>query len=458
MSILQLPTPRVFAPLLAPSRYKGAYGGRGSGKSHFFAELLVEEAVRIPGLRAVCIREVQNSIRDSVRQLIVDKVARYGLEDRFQVLETEIRTPHGGTIIFRGMQNFNAENIKSLEGYDRAWVEEAQTLSDRSLRMLRPTIRKPGSELWFSWNPRHDTDPVDVLFRGGNPPEGTISVQANWQDNPWFPAELKAEMRRDYAADEEMAAHVWGGHYEIITEGAYYARALAQAEADGRIGEFPHRAHLPVHTSWDIGVDDYTAIWFWQEDGENATVIDYHETSGEGAQQIVDDALPEHGEDARAAARRLIELGRARPWRYGRHYLPHDVKMREWGQGARSRVETLMGLGLRGIIKGAALGPEERIAASRKLLPLVRFHDTPRVRVGLTRLRRYSRRWNDNMSVWQGPLHDENSHGADAFGEFAVNCPLIVPDVVESKRVQPVGTVFLPGEPEEPARWQRRAL
>ena len=146
MSALQIKTPEVFEPLLRPSRYKGAHGGRGSGKSHFFAELLVEEAFLNPGLRAVCIREVQKSLKESAKRLVEDKIQTLGLGKSFEVLRDEIRTPGGGVIIFQGMQDHTAESIKSLEGFDRAWIEEAQTLSDRSLTLLRPTIRKEGSE------------------------------------------------------------------------------------------------------------------------------------------------------------------------------------------------------------------------------------------------------------------------------------------------------------------------
>lgn len=361
-----------------------------------------------------------------MRQLLVDKVKKFGLENFFQCLEAEIRGDNGSLIIYKGMQSYNSANIKSLEAYDIAWVEEAQTLSDVSLRMLRPTIRAPGSELWFSWNPRHDTDAVDKLLRGPNKPKDSVVIEVNWQDNPWFPAVLHQEMLDDYANDPEMAEHVWGGGYEIVSEGAYFARLLSQAEKDGRIGEFPYDPRRPVLTSWDIGVDDYTAIWFWQEDGEVATVIDYYEVSGDGAEEIVKTALPELNPDINEAAERLVDLARE-PFRYGRHYLPHDVRNREWGAGAKSRVETLMGLGVKPINVGIAQGPAERIAAARRLLPQTRFNNTERVSLGIKRLRRYRRKWNDSLGTYTTPLHDEASHGADAFGEFAINCKISKP-------------------------------
>lgn len=180
---LRIPTAKVFRPLLKPARYKGAYGGRGSGKSHFFAEMLVEDCLRLPGLRAVCIREVQKSLKDSAKRLIEAKLSAYHLGSNvgFRVFRDHIQTPGNGVIIFQGMQDHTAESIKSLEGFSRAWVEEAQTLSQRSLELLRPTIRTIDSELWFSWNPRFKTDPVDRMLRGETPPTGAVVVQANWE-------------------------------------------------------------------------------------------------------------------------------------------------------------------------------------------------------------------------------------------------------------------------------------
>lgn len=211
-STLQIPTARVFAPLLQPARYKGAHGGRGSGKSHFFAGLLVERCALEPGLRAACVREVQKSLKNSVKLLVEDKIREYALAG-FEILESEIRTPGGGIIVFQGMQNHTADSIKSLEGFDICWVEEAQSLSQNSLKLLRPTFRKRGSELWFSWNPDQPTDPVDALLRGDMPPSGAVVVKANYSDNPWLPQELKDDLADDFARDPEEAAHVWDGEY-----------------------------------------------------------------------------------------------------------------------------------------------------------------------------------------------------------------------------------------------------
>lgn len=217
MSKLQIQTPEVFEPLLKPSRYKGAHGGRGSGKSHFFAELLIEQCL-LQKTDAVCIREIQKSLNQSVKKLIELKIEALKVGHLFEVQESVIKAPYGGLIIFQGMQNHTADSIKSLEGYDIAWVEEAQSLSQRSLDLLRPTIRKQGSEIWFSWNPDADTDPVDAFLRSENPPPDAVVVEANYKDNPFLPDVLRAEMEYDQRRDPDKYAHIWLGKYKKNSE------------------------------------------------------------------------------------------------------------------------------------------------------------------------------------------------------------------------------------------------
>lgn len=422
---LKAEVPRKFLPLLQPMRYKGAYGGRGGAKSHFFAEQMVIRCFA-GTTRAACIREVQNTLKESVRQLIIDKIGKLGLGDFFDIVEGEIRCPKNGSlIIFRGMQSYNADSIKSLEGFDIIWVEEAQALSAPSLRTLRPTLRKPGSEFWFSWNPRHDSDPVDKFFRGPNLSPDAISVSVNWPDNPWFPDVLRRDLDHDMSSDSEMAEHVWNGGYLLVSEGSYYAKLISDAEKEGRIGYFEYDPALPLRTAWDIGVDDYTAVWFIQDDGLMATVIDYYEASGEGPPDIVRNSMPELLPELADQVDGLKRIGRDVPYKYKAHCLPHDVAVREWGGGARSRIQWLHDVGVKPVHKGVRDKDGDRIAAVKQLLPITRFANTPRVAVGLARLRRYSRRWNDSMQTYGQPLKDGNDHGADAFGEYAVNCGLI---------------------------------
>jgi len=238
---LQIPTARVFEPLLEPywgagtkGRYKGAYGGRGSGKSHFFADMAVERCMLYPGTRIVCVREVQKSLKESVKRLVEDKIDDMGVSRQFGILHDSIKAPGNGIILFQGMQDHTAESIKSLEGFDIGYVEEAQTMTARSLEMLRPTIRRdpaggrPGSELWFSWNPRHTSDPVDELLRGPEPPPSAVVVRANYMDNPFFPLVMEEERAYDEGHKPERYAHIWLGEYEPMAVGAIFNRGNIQ--------------------------------------------------------------------------------------------------------------------------------------------------------------------------------------------------------------------------------------
>lgn len=212
---LQIPTPRVFVPLLQSSRYKGAYGGRGSGKSHHFAESLVEQMVLNPDWPIVCIREIQKSLKFSAKKLIEDKIGAMGVGPLFDIQSAEIKRIGGkGVCIFQGMQDHTAESIKSLEGFMIAWVEEAQSLSQNSMNLLRPTIRAPGSELWFSWNPKRKADPVEKLLRSASGRDNAIVVKANYTDNPFLPDELLREAQGDLSDDPEGYEHTWLGEYE----------------------------------------------------------------------------------------------------------------------------------------------------------------------------------------------------------------------------------------------------
>jgi phage terminase large subunit len=238
LSVLQIETAAVFEPLLEPARYKGAWGGRGSGKSHFFAEKLIDDSLYEPGMLSVCIREVQKTLKQSSKRLIEAKLKDLGLgeKDGFKVFQEVIQTPGDGVIAFQGMQDHTAESIKSLEGFKRAWMEEAQTISANSLNLLRPTIRASGSEIWASWNARRKTDPVDLMFRGAEIPTGAVVVKANWRDNPWFTAELEQERLDCLRMQPDQYDHIWEGGYITVASGAYFAKQLGRVQ-----GAQPHR-------------------------------------------------------------------------------------------------------------------------------------------------------------------------------------------------------------------------
>lgn len=226
--------PRWARVLQQPVRYKGASGGRGSGKSHFFAEEAVEAMVRNPNLRIVCIREVQRSLEFSAKSLVEMKIRELGMQGLFDVRANKVLSRLGtGVMIFEGMQEHTADSIKSLEGFGIAWVEEAQSISQRSLDMLLPTIRAERSEIWFSWNPDKASDPVDVLFATGA--EGFVRVHTTYRDNPFLPSVLRTEAKRLQASDPEAYAHVWGGGYDLGKRGRVYSQFANRAFPDGNI-------------------------------------------------------------------------------------------------------------------------------------------------------------------------------------------------------------------------------
>ena len=217
MSTLQIKTPRWVLPIITSDhRYKGAKGGRASGKSHFFAEAIIERHIQDANSRTVCIREVQRSLKFSAKQLLEDKIKALNVEHMFEVMGTEIHNRQGnGIIIFQGMQDHTAESIKSLEGFDIAWCEEAQSLSKRSIELLDPTLRKDGSELWFSWNPRNETDAVEQLFTNNNQAK---VVHVNYLDNPFCQEAMFTLADHAKQSDYERYNHVWLGDYEKYNE------------------------------------------------------------------------------------------------------------------------------------------------------------------------------------------------------------------------------------------------
>lgn len=401
MSSLSIPTARAFAPLLAPSRYKGAWGGRGSGKSHFFAGLAVETAMTRPGTRGLMVREVQKSLAQSAQQLIKDKIESLGLGDKFNVRRDCIETPGGGVFSFIGMQDHTAESAKSLEGYHFAWAEEAHGLSRASLTLLRPTIREAGSELWFSWNPKRATDPIDMLLRGPTPPSNSIVVRANWSDNPWFPAELETERGDDQRDRPDSYDHIWEGGYVRVTEGAYYAAQLTAARAAGRIGKVAGDPLMTLRAVFDIGGTgrkaDAAAIWIVQFIGRELRFLDYYEAQGQ--------PLATH-----------VAWLRANGYGGALCVLPHDgvqgdkvhdVSFESALKSAAFAVEVIPNQG-----RGAAM---LRVEAARRLFPSI-WIDEARCVGGLAAIGAYHERKDDSRGIGLGPEHDWSSHGADAFG------------------------------------------
>lgn len=422
MSTLRVEVPRKLKPLLQPARYKGAYGGRGGAKSHFFAEQMILRCFISP-TRGVCIREVQNSIKDSVKQLLSDKIAKLGLTSEFEVLEQEIRGPNGSLIIFKGMQSYNAANIKSLEAYDIAWVEEAQTLSQHSLDLLRPTMRKDGSELWFSWNPRYKTDPVDIFFRK-RPPEGAIAVPINWSDNPWFKdTPLYKDMLADFAADPDKAEHVWNGAYGA-GQGAILARWVNKAERDGRINNSVVFDKDGVNVEWssDIGFHDTASWWLWQRKIKGFSLLGYVGASGMDA----DDWAPE-------LQSKMAEWGVPLD-RLGKIWLPPDAKAKTF-QSKHTTVERFIakfGVQQIGVIPPSKKA--DQISSARDVVDRCEFHKE-RCEAGLDGLGAWEFEWNEDNNVFsREPLHNWASHPGDSFAYGSQRMQEVPPPTKEEER------------------------
>lgn len=395
---------RALLPLVTPealeARYLGLHGGRGGMKSHHFGERLIIMGYQKP-VRWACIREYQKDLTDSVYQLLVDKIFKFGLEKWYRITRTHIEGPNGTRIIFRGMQSYNAENIKSLEGYDGAWVEEAQTLSARSLRMLRPTIRKPGSQIWFSWNPRFRTDPVDKFLRQEHP-KNAIVLAVNWQDNPWFPDVLEDERQHDQRhEDESTYQHVWEGGYGV-PKGSVLGRWVEQAEVQGRINnDVVYDPDGPgIEISSDIGFRDTAAWWFWQRRAGGYALLKY---------------VGESGMDAEEWADELAGILEEKGWPLARINLPFDAKTKTF-QSRYPAVEAFLrkfGQGKVSIVPQSR--KKDQINAARKIMPLCEFH-AEECADGLDGLRAWEFEFDEDKGVFsREPVHNFASHPGDGF-------------------------------------------
>lgn len=415
---LVLDTEPVFEPLLDQHRYKGAYGGRGSGKSHFFAECAIEDCLRWPsiageGMRFLSFREIQKSLKESAKHLLESKIAEmgFGEEDGFKVFTDRIQTPGDGVIAFTGMQDHTADSVKSYEGFHRAWGEEAHTISAKSLGLLRPTIRWEDkqrgliSELWFSWNPRRKIDAVDAMFRSGNPPTDAVSVMVNWNNNSLFPSVLEQERRDCLLNNPEEYDHIWNGGYAKVASGAYFARNLNDARSQGRIGRVAADPLMERRAYWDIGGTgakaDARAIWIVQFVGKEIRVLHYRETSGQPLSADVD-WLRSSG---------FAGIACVLPHDGETNDRVHDVSYESYLRKAGFPVVVIPNQG-----KGAAT---KRIEATRRILGACWFNEET-TSDGLDALGWYHEKKDEERNMGLGPEHDWASHGADAFGLMAV--------------------------------------
>lgn len=397
MAHVQLP--EKLAPLWEPHRFKIAYGGRGGTKSWAFANalLIMGTSKRI---RWACLREVQKSIKDSVHKLLSDRIEALGLGDFYEVLKTEIRGKNGTEFLFTGLSDITAASVKSLEGCDGAWVEEAQTVTKRSWDILIPTIRKPGSEIWASFNPDLDTDDTWVRFIENTPPD-TVLMPINYADNPWPTKELDDARDHMKATDKVAYENVWLGKPRAAAEGAIYANEIQALAESKRVCNLPYDPMLKVHTVWDLGYNDSTAIIFVQRNLSEIRVIDYIEDSHK---------------DLSAYA----EMLKARKYNYAKDWIPWDGSRKKYRftNPENSPEGMLQRLGREvGIVD--EVGVENGISKARTVFPRVYFDKDK-----TTRLRECLKRYKRSIPTTTGeptsPVHDEFSHGADAFRYLAV--------------------------------------
>lgn len=382
--------------LWTPARYKVAYGGRGSGKSWGIARALLLMGVERP-LRILCAREIQKSIADSVHKLIADQIDALNLDAYYTVQETKIYGPNGTEFLFGGLKH-NVNSIKSTEGIDIAWIEEAQTVSKSSWDVLIPTIRKEGSEIWVSFNPDLEVDETYQRFVV-NPSPGTVAVKVNYLDNPWFPDVLRVEAEHLKATNPDSYSHIWEGNCISALDGAVYANEIRLATSEDRISKVPYDASKPVSTYWDLGYGDYTSIWFIQQVGFEFRVLDFEE----GSQQ----ALPYY-------LKKLQE----RPYVYGTHYLPWDGAPKQLGTG-KSILDLIRAAGHKAEVV-AKLSVADGINAARTVFGRCYF-DSSKCADGLHALRHYRYGKVEKLdTTTREPLHDWSSHAADAFRTFGV--------------------------------------
>lgn len=362
----------------------------------------------------VCIREVQKTLKESAKRLIEDKLQEFGLGERqgFKVYRELIETPGDGVILFQGMQDHTAESIKSLEGFHRAWMEEAQSISERSLTLLRPTIRNEGSEIWASWNPNRPVDPVDRMLRGDVKPTGAVVVRANWSDNPWFPRVLDQERVDCLEQTPERYGHIWEGEYATVLEGAYYAKALTEAQLDGRICRAAPDPLIKKRAFFDIGGPtknaDAVVIWMYQIIGKELRVFDHYKAVGQEFKEHVHwlrqsrPSMPEGYADA------IINL----PHDGAKSDTVHRVTPQSFLQQAGFNVYVHPNQG-----SGAA---RHRIDVGRRVFPNIVFDDAS-TQAGREALGWYHERRDEQTGKQLGPMHDWASHDADAFGGMCID-------------------------------------
>ena len=374
------------------SRYRVLYGGRGAGKSHSVARALLCKGV-LDTIRVLCAREFQTSIKDSVHKLLVDQIYEMKIEAHYDITQTSIKGKNGTEFIFAGIKN-NINGLKSIEGIDYCWIEEANNVTSHSWSVLIPTIRKENSEIWVTFNPELPTDETYKRFVI-SPPDNAVVQKVNWSDNPWFPEVLDLERQSLKNRDFEEYQNVWEGFTRSTIDGAVFAKEMARAEQDGRICNVPYDSTKPVFACFDIGWADATAVWIGQYVGMETRLLRYYETT----QTTISEILA-----------KLQSFG----YLYETLYLPHDAQNKTLAANGRSIEDIVRASGYNvRIIERVPIA--DSINAARTIFSNCYF-DKNNTEAGLQCLRHY--RYDvdpDTKAFSQKPLHDNYSHGADAF-------------------------------------------
>lgn len=403
---LDVQFPRKLAFLLEAKRYKILHGGRGGAKSWGVARALLSTG-RIKPIRVLCCREYQNSIKESVHRLLVDQIGLLAMDDFYEIQSTSIKGRNGTEFSFEGLRH-NATKIKSYEGVDICWVEQAERVSKTSWDILIPTIRKANSEIWLTMNPELETDEAYQRFIVRPPSESTV-VKVNWSDNPWFPDVLKKEMDDLRERDRDSWLNIWEGHCRIALDGAIYAKELRIAQEQNRICKVEYDERYPVHTAWDLGHSDSTCIWFFQRVGFQYRFIDYHH----GNQQKISDYL---------------KMLQNKNYVYGRDFLPHDAEDQHMQDSIASLIQRA-GRKIKVVEKTKNVAND--INTARTIFSNCYF-DQEKCADGLQCLRHYRFEVDPNTGDRSlKPLHDWSSDGADAFRTFAVGYR---PDIDRSEK------------------------
>lgn len=385
--------------LFKPHRYKVARGGRGSAKSWSVARALLIQGKAEP-LRIGCFREIQKSIKDSVHALLKDQIQLLGFGKEYEVLANEIRGVNGTQILFGGLADHTVESIKSFEGLDRCWVEEGQTVSKKSWGILIPTIRKLGSEIWVTYNPDLDTDETHQRFTIKEPTD-CVNVLINYNDNPWFNEVLEQERQnclRDYPKDY---GNIWEGKCRPAAVGAIYYDEIEDAQNNGRICNLPYDPMLKVHVIVDLGWNDAMSIIMVQKNASEVRIIDYIEDSHK--------KLDEYS----------IML-KEKKYNFGNMYLPHDGYSETVAANSAYKILTALGWTIQPREALIEMNVEQGIRAARMIFGRCYFDKTHTVRL-VECLKRYKRVVTSTTNEASSPLHDEYSHGADAFRYLAVS-------------------------------------